>query len=837
MKRSYLNYAMSVIVARALPDIRDGLKPVHRRILYSMHRLGLNHKAKFSKSATVVGDVLGKYHPHGDSALYMSLVRMGQDFSMRYPLIWGQGNFGSIDGDMPAAMRYTEAKMTAIADEMLVDIDKDTVEWRDNFDGRLQEPICLPAKLPNLLLMGSEGIAVGMATKIPPHNMTEVIDAVVHMIGAVTEVQKKEKGEESSEENNGDADHIITYDSPLEDKPVKQKIQFNTPVSELIEYVQGPDFPTAGNIYGAEQIKQAYATGKGKVLIRGTVNREETKSGKESIVITEIPYQVNKANLVKKIADLVHEKKIVGISDLRDESDRDGMRVVVELKRDAIYKKILNNLYKFTDLQTSFPINMVALIDNRPQTVSLKTILEQYLRHRVSVIAKRSLFDLNKAKLRAHILEGLLKALDHIDEIVEIIKKAKDETDAKEKLMKTFDFSDIQSQAILDMQLKRLTGLERQKIEDELKVLRELIAYLEGILSDVFKILDIIKAELAELKEKFGDERLTKVFKYEPGKFTDEQLIENKEVIVTLTKAGYIKTVPRNTFKEQKRGGKGVSGFTTKEEDNVALIQAAQTHDSILFFSNAGKVYQTRVWEIPQGTRISKGKALVNVIAMRPDEKVTSILTYNQDGTSNDETCILMCTKLGTVKKTELKLFQNIKSNGIIAIKLTDDDELLWTKMTDNKQHVILATHHGKAINFVETNIRPTGRSSQGVMGVRLEKGDSISSMDVYDRKEDLSLLVLTENGIGKQTKINLFPAQKRGGKGVKIANIDARTGQIAFSSIVDPEKETLVITSRQGQVVKIPIKGLPQLSRTAKGVILMRFNKEQDAVASATFL
>ncbi len=837
MKRSYLNYAMSVIVARALPDIRDGLKPVHRRILYSMHRLGLNHKAKFSKSATVVGDVLGKYHPHGDSALYMSLVRMGQDFSMRYPLIWGQGNFGSIDGDMPAAMRYTEAKMTAIADEMLVDIDKDTVGWRDNFDGRLQEPICLPAKLPNLLLMGSEGIAVGMATKIPPHNLTEVIDAVVHMISGVTEVKEQETSKDGSDEHE-DAEHIISYDSPLEDKPVKQKIQFNTPVSELIEHVQGPDFPTAGNIYGAEQIKQAYATGKGKILVRGTVNREESKGGKESIVITEIPYQVNKANLVKKIADLVHEKKIIGISDLRDESDRDGMRVVVELKRDAIYKKILNNLYKYTDLQTSFPINMVALIDNRPQTVSLKTILEQYLRHRVDVIAKRSLFDLNKAKLRAHILEGLLKALNHIDEIVEIIKKAKDEADAKQKLIKTFEFSELQAQAILDMQLKRLTGLERQKIEDELKALREQIAYLEGILSDVFKILDIIKTELAELREKFGDERLTKVFKYEPGKFTDEQLIENKEVIVTLTKAGYIKTVPRNTFKEQKRGGKGVSGMTTKDEDNVALIQTAQTHDSILFFSNAGKVYQTRVWEIPQGSRTSKGKALVNVIAMQPDEKVTSILTYNQESTENDTTSIFMCTKLGTVKRTELKLFQNIKSNGIIAIKLTTGDELLWTKMTSENEHVVLASHNGKAINFTVTDVRPTGRSSQGVMGIRLDKNDSISSMDVYNRKEDLSLLVLTENGIGKQTKINLFPSQKRGGKGVKIANIDSRTGQIAFSSIVNQDKETLVITSRQGQVVKIPLKGLPQLSRTAKGVILMRFGKDQDdAVAGATFL
>ena len=569
MKRSYLNYAMSVIVAGVLPDIRDGLKPVHRRILYAMYRLGLTHKARFSKSAKVVGEVLGKYHPHGDSALYMSLVRMGQHFSMRYPLIWGQGNFGSIDGDMPAAMRYTEVKMTAIAEEMMQDIDKDTVGWRDNFDGTLQEPTYLPAKLPNLLLMGAEGIAVGMATKIPPHNLTEVVDAIIHMIGDVTEVVEEEGSVQSGAEGETDTSNVVSYESPLDENPVKQKVQFNTSVAQLMEYIQGPDFPTAASIYGAEQIKQAYATGKGKVLIRATINREETKNGKESIVITEIPYQVNKANLVKKIADLVHEKKIIGIADLRDESDRDGIRVVVELKRDAIYKKILNNLYKYTELQTSYPVNMVALIDDSPQTVSLKTILEQYLRHRIATIAHRSLFDLNKAKARAHILEGLLKALDHIDEIVEIIKKAKNEEDARNKLIKTFDFSELQAQAILDMQLKKLTGLERQKIIDELKALKEQIAYFEGLLSSIFKIMDIIKQELLELKEKFGDERRTKVYKYQPGQFTDEQLIENKEVIVTLTKAGYIKTVPRNTFKVQKRGGKGDSGFTTKKKNKI----------------------------------------------------------------------------------------------------------------------------------------------------------------------------------------------------------------------------------------------------------------------------
>lgn len=841
MKRSYLNYAMSVIVARALPDIRDGLKPVHRRILYAAHKIGLSHRSKFSKSASIVGEVLGKYHPHGDSALYMALVRMGQEFSMRYPLIWGQGNFGSIDGDPPAAMRYTEAKMTAIAGEMLQDIEKDTVDWRDNFDGTLQEPVFMPAKLPNLLLMGAEGIAVGMATKIPPHNLSEVVDALITMIDNVSEVKedgKKDAKNGEEDEEKADSSNIHTYESPLEDKKVKQKVQFNTPVADLIEHVQGPDFPTAGNIYGIEQIRQAYATGKGKIIVRASVEREEGKNGKESIIVSELPYQVNKANLVKKIAHLVRDKKVVGISDLRDESDRDGIRVVIELKRDAIYKKILNNLFKHTDLQTSYPVNMVALVDGTPQTVSLKTILEQYLKHRINMVARRSYHDLLKAKHRAHILEGLLKALDHIDEIVEIIKKSKNEQDAKEKLISKFKFSEIQTQAILDMQLKRLTGLERQKIEDELKALMEKITYLEGILSNVFKIFDIIKDEIQELKNQFGDDRRTKVHKHIPGKFTDEQLIENKEVIVTLTKAGYIKTVPRNTFKVQKRGGKGVSGFTTTEEDNVAHIEAAMTHDSILFFSNKGKVYQTRVWDIPQGSRTSKGKAVVNVIALQPNEKVTSILIYNQDEIEKVEKYILMCTELGTVKKTALSLFKNIKSNGIIAIKLTGEDKLQWTKMTDNTMHVILASHNGKAINFKESDIRSTGRSSQGVIGIKLDKGDSISSMDVYDRKDDsLALLVLSENGIGKKTNISLYPVQKRGGKGVKIASLDKRTGPIAFSSIIDAEKETLVITSKKGQVVKMPVKSLPQLSRTAKGVILMRFNKQNDAVVSATFL
>jgi len=592
MKRAYLNYAMSVIVSRALPDVRDGLKPVHRRILFAMYKLGLTSSARYSKSAKVVGDVLGKYHPHGDAPVYDSLVRMAQEFSMRYPLIKGQGNFGSIDGDPPAAMRYTEVKLTKIAEEMLFDIDKETVAWIDNFDATLQEPVFLPAKLPNLLLMGAEGIAVGMATKIPPHNLTEVIDAIMTMLGAARKqnmVGEVPQGIKPSRTERAD--------EPTSAKEDIEKMLFDTTLEELMEHVKGPDFPTAGHIYGGEEIKQAYATGRGKLLVRAKVDSEDLGKGRVAIIVDELPYQVNKANLVAKIADLVHEKKVVGISDLRDESDRDGIRVVIELKRDASYKKILNNLYKHTDLQTSYPVNMVVLVDGMPQTLSLKTILENYIRHRTQVIIARSEFELTQAKARAHILEGLLIALDNIDEVIDIIRKSANEPEAKTKLMKKFGLSDLQSQAILDMQLKRLTGLERSKIEEELKSLRDRIAFLEDLLKDIFKIYAVIKEELTYLKEKYGDVRRTKIFKNQPGKFSEEELIENKEVLITLTKQGYVKSVPKETFKVQNRGGKGVAGMDTHEEDDVYFITSAKTHDSILFFTNAGKVYQTRVWE------------------------------------------------------------------------------------------------------------------------------------------------------------------------------------------------------------------------------------------------
>jgi len=811
MKRAYLNYAMSVIVSRALPDVKDGLKPVHRRILYAMHKLGLSSSARFSKSAKVVGEVLGKYHPHGDAPVYEAMARMAQDFTMRYPLIKGQGNFGSVDGDPPAAMRYTEVKLAKIADELLFDIDKETVEWTDNFDATLKEPLYLPGKLPNLLLMGAEGIAVGMATKIPPHNLNELVDAICCMI-------------DKAKVENGKQD-------------VKKHLVFDTTSEELFEFVKGPDFPTQGIIYGAADIKEAYLTGKGKVLIRAKIEEEDMGKGKMAMIVRELPYQVNKSNLVEKIAHLVNDKKIVGISDLRDESDRDGIRIVIELKRDASYRKVLNNLFKFTELQTSFPVNMVALVDGIPQTLSLKTILELYLKHRVHMVTRRSEFELREAKKRAHILEGYLIALDNIDAVIKVIKQAKDEPEAKAKLMKKFGLSDVQTQAILEMQLRRLTGLERSKIEDELKMLRETIAYLEALLKDIFKVLKVIKNEILYLKEKYGDERKTKVIKSRPGEITDEQLIENKEVIVVLTKEGYIKQVPRETFRVQNRGGKGVSGIETKETDNVYNITTAMTHDAILFFTNMGRIFQNRVWDIPQGSRISKGKAIVNLLTLRPEEKVTSLLTYATTGTSS-KSFVFMATKHGTVKKTPFEDFANIRTNGIVAIRLEKDDELLWVKMTDGGMNVLLTTHQGKAIIFKESEVRPTGRASIGVRGIELKPGDEITSSDVFSNTEfKKNIFVIGKKGVGKKTNLSLFKGQHRGGKGVKVASVDDKIGQIVFVQIINPEDTTVIITSTHGQTVKIPLESIPPRSRSAKGVILMRFSQKGDEVVSATLV
>jgi len=603
MKRAYLDYAMSVIVARALPDVRDGLKPVHRKILYGMYKMGLSSGGHYSKSAKVVGEVMGKYHPHGDSPIYEAVARMAQTFSMRYPLIKGQGNFGSVDGDPPAAMRYTEVKLTKIAEELLFDIEKETVDFVDNFDATLKEPAYLPAKLPNLLLMGSEGIAVGMATKIPPHNLTEIADAIVYMI-------------EKAKLNNGN-----TQKKEVDIYEQAKNLSYDIEINDLLQFVKGPDFPTGGIIYGANDIKHAYETGRGSILVRAKVDDENLGKGKTAIIVKELPYQVNKASLVEKIAKLVIDKKLVGISDLRDESNREGIRVVIELKRDASPKKVINNLFKYTELQTSFPVNIVTLVDGVPQTLSLKSILELYLRHRTDIVIKRSKFELTQAKNRAHILEGYLIALDHIDKVIETIKKSANEPEAKKNLVKKFGLSEIQAQAILDMQLKRLTGLEREKIEDELAMLKETIAYLEGLLKNILKILGIIKEEVLYLKKKYGDERKTKVIKSRPGEITDEQLIENKEVIVVMTKEGYIKQVPRETFRVQQRGGKGVSGIETKETDNVYFITTAMAHDYVLFFSNQGRVFRTRVWDIPQGSRTSKGKAILILSLPRPRKK------------------------------------------------------------------------------------------------------------------------------------------------------------------------------------------------------------------------
>jgi len=820
MKQAYLNYAMSVIVSRALPDARDGLKPVQRRILYVMYKMGLTQGARFSKSAKIVGEVLGKYHPHGDAPVYEALARMAQNFSMRYPLITGQGNFGSVDGDPPAAMRYTEAKLSKIAEEMLYDIEKDTVLWIDNFDGTLKEPLYLPAKLPNLLLMGAEGIAVGMATKIPPHNLSEVVDALIFMIDRASVdkevLQEKEKA----------------YD-------LIKEVSFPIELDEIINYIKGPDFPTGGIIYGFSDIKNTYATGRGSILIRGKIEEEDLGHGKMAIIIKELPYQVNKAALVEKIAKLVQEKKIVGISDLRDESDREGMRVVIEIKRDASYKKVLNNLFKYTELQTTFPVNMVALVDGVPQTLGLKSILEIYLRHRMEIVIKRSLFELEKAKGRAHILEGYLIALDHIDEIISLIKKSKNEEEARKELIEKFNLTPVQAQAILDMPLKRLTALEREKIEGELATLKELINYLLSLLKDIFKVLKVLKEELIYLKEKYGDERKTQIVKSKPGEITDEQLIENKEVIIVLTKEGYIKQVPRETFRVQNRGGKGVSGMETKESDNVYFITSAMTHDYMVFFSNFGRVFQSRVWDIPVGSRVSKGKAIVNLLSLKEGEKITSVLVYNKKVLEEKEKYfVLMATKKGIVKKTPFSDYVNIRSNGIIGIKLESSDELLWVKLTDGKKMVILISSFGKAIIFKEEEVRTTGRSSIGVKGMEISKNDFVVSADVFSEEEvNKEILVIGEHGIGKKTPLSYLKGQHRGGKGIKIAEVDEKFGKVAFAQIIKENDSTVIITSCYGQIVKISLSEIPTRSRTAKGVILMRFSHKEDRIASAAFV
>ena len=803
MKRAYLDYAMSVIVSRALPDVRDGLKPVHRRILFAMDEMGLAHTAKYSKSAKIVGEVMGKFHPHGDMPIYDALVRLAQSFSMRYPLIDGQGNFGSMDGDPPAAMRYTEARLAGITAEMLFDLEKETVDFVDNFDGTLKEPVYLPAKLPNLLLMGSEGIAVGMATKIPPHNLGEVIDAASFVISRA----KIQQGQSFS----------ITTD---------------VTVDQLLEFIKGPDFPTAGSIYDWTEIKNLYATGKGKIVIRGKAEIEDIGQGKSAIIITELPYQVNKSLLVARIAELAKDKKIEGISDLRDESDRHGIRVVVELKRDSAPRKVLNNLFKHTSLQTIFPANVVALVDQTPQTLNLKTILEEYIKHRYIVVRKRSEFELREAKARLHILEGLKIAVDNLDAVIATIRKSRDQEEAKQNLMSKFKLTDIQATAILDLQLRRLAALERQKIEDEYKLVKETIARLEDLLSHPEKILKVIKEELDYIKEKYSDPRRTKVYKGKVGEFSDEDLIPNEPTVLTLTTTGYIKRQSLGSFRTQLRGGKGVKGMTTKDEDTIMNIRYAQTHDNILFFTNRGKVYQLKVYEIGESSRTSKGSAVVNLINIESGEKVESFVTY---GKNDKFSHVFLTTRKGVVKKTKLSEFENIRRNGILSIKLDKGDELVWSNLTTGNDNALIFTRNGKSIRFSEDSVRPMGRNTRGVRGIRLIGEDEVVGMDIITKGDKPDLLTIMDKGLGKKTSADQFNKQSRGGQGVKVAQVSPKTGKVAASQIIPMGCNEVIITSEKGLVVKLSLGSIPRLSRATQGVILMRFSNPNDSVASIT--
>lgn len=799
MQTSYLDYAMSVIVARALPDVRDGLKPVHRRILYAMWHLGLRHSAKFLKSARVVGDVMGKYHPHGDSAIYESLVRMAQDFSMRLPLIHGQGNFGSMDGDSAAAMRYTEAKLYAIAEEMLYDIEKNTVDFSPNYDGSQKEPRVLPAKLPNLLLNGSMGIAVGMATNIPPHNLTELCDGVMALI-----------------------------DNP--------KIT----VEELTEYIKGPDFPTGGIIYNKKDIALAYATGRGGIVARAKADIQEGKNDHFRIIVSEIPYQVNKAALIEKIAELVQEKKIEGIKDLRDESNKDGVRIVIELKKDSYPKKVLNRLYQLTDLQTTYHINLLALVDGlQPRVLNLKSVLEEFVKHRQLVVRRRTEFELDKAKERAHILEGLKKALDKIDLIIDTIRKSKDRDEAKANLMSKFKFTDRQTVAILEMRLQQLANLERKKIEDELKEKLALIEDLESILGSEKKILSLIKKETLDLKEKFGDERRTQIVAHGVKEFSMEDVIPNESTIVMMTKDGYIKRLPPDTFRTQSRGGKGVIGLTTKEEDVIDDVMSTNTHDNILFFTSRGRVFQLRAYDIPQASRTAKGQALVNFLQLAPNEKVATMLSMDD---MSKYKFLVMVTDQGTIKKTALEDFTNVRRSGLIALKLKSDDMLEWVRPSSGKDDIFLVTSEGQAIRFKESQVRAMGRTASGVRGMRIKSSDKIVGMDIVApelvTKKVLELFVLSERGLGKRTPVDEYKVQGRGGSGIKTMAVTEKTGRIMCARIINnTEEKDVMIISTGGQVVRTPLKSISTLGRATQGVRIMRFKEEGDQVASMTML
>lgn len=849
LSKSYLDYAMSVIVARALPDVRDGLKPVHRRILYAMHLMGLHYVgSSTTKSAKVVGEVLGKYHPHGDMAVYDAMVRLAQTFSMRYPLVHGQGNFGSVDGDPPAAMRYTEVKLAKIADMMLQDMEKETVDFTDNFDATLKEPVYLPSVLPNLLLMGSEGIAVGMATKIPPHNLGEVVDAVCAMVAKGKVISEGDAQEKQTDFVIKKINLVASgQEKALTEEEVDpSSISFESDIEpeELTKIIPGPDFPTGGAIYDANSLKEVYATGRGRIVVRGIAEITEGAKGKTQIIITELPYQVNKSELVAKIADLVKDKKIVGISDLRDESDKDGMRVVVDVKRDGKPKSILNNIYKHTRLQTTFPANMVALVDGTPHTLNLKTMLVEFVKHRQKVVVRRTIFELTEAKKRAHILEGLKIALDNLDAVIKTIRESKTQEEAKVNLIARFKLSEIQATAILDMQLRRLAALEREKIEKEYQEIMKLIDQLIAILRDPQKVLDIIVKELGELKEKYGDSRRTKIYKSALGEINEEDLIAKEETLITITKTGYIKRLSSTSYRAQRRGGKGVIGMTTKEEDEIEHILSATTHDTLLFFTNKGRVFGTKAWDIPESSRQAKGQALVNLLNLEQGEEIRSVLPLIKDGGVKN---LIMATKTGLIKKTNLSEFENLRSSGLIAIKLRPEDQLISVHPTGGEDHIILLTKNAKSIRFPEANVRPMGRATTGVTGIRLESGDELIGMEVFPGKETIpadkrkkvfrDILTIAEKGLGKRTPINLFPVQKRAGKGVKGAVVTPKTGDLKTAVMVTQAIDQVIITSRMGQVIKLPLRNIPQLGRATQGVILMRFADKADSVAAAAVL
>ena len=778
MKSAYMSYAMSVIVSRALPDVRDGLKPVHRRILYTMHEDGLTSDKPYRKSATTVGDVLGRYHPHGDSSVYDAMVRMAQDFSLRYPLIDGHGNFGSIDGDGAAAYRYTEARMSKMSEVMLTDIEKNTVDFMPNFDGRLQEPVVLPAKIPALLVNGSSGIAVGMATNIPPHNLSEVIDGIIKII-----------------------DNRETTDE------------------ELMTVIKGPDFPTEGIILGREGIKQAYTTGRGKIIVRAEAEIEEMSGNKQRIIVSSLPYQVNKAKLIENIANLAREKRIEGISDLRDESDRnDRVRIVIELKRDANAQVVLNQLYKNTQMQDTFGVIMLALVNNEPKILTLRQCLDHYIAHREQVITRRTKFELDKALARAHILEGLKIALDNIDEVINIIRSSYD--DAKERLMKRFGLSDIQAQAILDMRLKTLSGLQREKIEEEYNELMKLIAHLREILANEQLVLDIIKEELLEIKQKYGDERKTKIVAAE-GEINVEDLIKEEQTVVALTHFGYIKRMPIDTYRSQKRGGKGITGISTREEDFVKQIFTASTHDTILFFSNKGKLYRLRGYEIPEAGRTAKGTAIVNLLRLDNGEKISAVIPITN---FEDGKYLLMATKNGLIKKTALKDFDSTRKTGLLSITLKDDDELIDVRLTDGEDNVVLVTSKGLSITFDEKDVRPVGRSAQGVIGIRLDDKDFVIGMESIIASKDATLLAITEHGFGKRTELSEYRVQNRGGRGVITYKVTPKTGNIVGIRIANGDEDVMMITDK-GTIIRLKVEEISILGRATQGVTLMRTN------------